>query len=120
MFEKTLKIQVDFRYINVLGGTGECIFIDFWNYLNYSWTWGQWTTADISSRSYHVWVTSKIQVDFRFNTYLEGTGDCVLKIYEIASLFMFLRSENPLLTILLSYQVRSTSKIQVTFRFRKF
>ena len=28
-------------------------------------------------QSCHVWVTSKIQVDFRFNRYSGGTGDCV-------------------------------------------
>ena len=36
---------------------------------------------------------------------LGGTGDCVLWIFEISSLFMFLRSGNPLLTFLLSYNV---------------
>ena len=121
-------------------------------------------------QSYHVWVTSKIQVDFRFKTYLEvlvnvsyrflkfldyscfgvkesivdistelsclvdlenpgrlpvqhrvrGTGDFVLSIFEISSLFMFLRSGNHLLTFLLSYHVWGTLKIQVTFRFKRF
>ena len=51
---------------------------------------------------------------------LGGTGDCVLWIFEISSLFMFLRSGNPLLTFLLSYHVRGTSKIQVTFPFKRF
>ena len=51
---------------------------------------------------------------------LGGTGDCVLSIFEISSLFMFLRSGNPLLTFLLSYNVRGTSKIQVTFPFKRF
>ena len=51
---------------------------------------------------------------------LGGTGDCVLSSFEISSLFMFLRSGNPLLTFLLSCHVRGTSKIQVTFRFKRF
>ena len=51
---------------------------------------------------------------------LGGTGDCVLWNFEISSLFMFLRSGNPLLTFLLSYHVRGTSKIWVTFRFKRF
>ena len=51
---------------------------------------------------------------------LGGTSDCVLSSFEISSLFMFLRSGNPLLTFLLSYHVWGTSKIQVTFRFKRF
>ena len=51
---------------------------------------------------------------------LGGTGDCVLSIFEISSLFMFLRSGNPLLTFLLSYHVWVTSKIKVIFRFKRF
>ena len=51
---------------------------------------------------------------------LEGTDDCVLYIFEISSLFMFSRSENPFLIFVLSYHVRVTSKIQVNFRFKRF
>ena len=51
---------------------------------------------------------------------LGGSGDCVLSIFEISSLFMFLRSGNPLLTFLLTYHVWMTSKIKVTFRFKRF
>ena len=51
---------------------------------------------------------------------LGGTGDCVLYIFEIASLFMFFRSGNPLLTFLLNYNFWGTSKIQVNFRFERF
>ena len=115
--------------------------------------------------SYHVRVTSKIQVNFRYRRYskvlmilsykfleflqyscfqgqeincwhfywatmfgwprksrstsgTEGTDDSVLWIFEISSMFMFSRSRNPLLTFLLSYHVRVTSKIQVNFRYR--
>ena len=100
--------------------------------------------------SYHVSVTSKFQVNFRFERYwwyclincwnfhtihvfevkesiadistelpclsylenlgqlpvqgyLEGTDDCILRIFTISSLFMFSRSRNPLLTFRLSY-----------------
>ena len=49
-----------------------------------------------------------------------GTGDCVLQIFEISSPFMFLRSANHLMTFLLSYYVWETSKIQVTFWFKRF
>ena len=51
---------------------------------------------------------------------LGGTCDFVLSIFEIPSLFMFLSSGNPLLTFLLSFHVRGTSKIQVTSRFKRF
>ena len=50
---------------------------------------------------------------------LEGTYDCVLQIFKISSLYMFLRPRNPLPTFLLSYNVRLTSKIQVNFRYRR-
>ena len=49
-----------------------------------------------------------------------GTGNCVLSIFEISSLFIFLRSMNSLLTFLLSYHIWVTSKIQVTFQFNRF
>ena len=108
--------------------------------------------------SCHVWVTSKFQVNFRFDRYwwyclinfwnfhtihvfdvresnadistelpclsylenlgqlpvqgyLEGTDDCILWIFTISSLFMFLRSRNLLLTFRLCYDVWVTSKI---------
>ena len=52
---------------------------------------------------------------------LWGTDDWVLWIFfRISSLFMFSRSSNPLLTFLLSYHVRVTSKIQVNFRFERY
>ena len=51
---------------------------------------------------------------------LGGTGDCVLSSFENSSLFMFFRSRNPLLTFLLSYHIQETSKIQVTFPFKRF
>ena len=40
--------------------------------------------------------------------------------FTISSAFMFLRSRNPLLTFLLSYNVRVTSKIQINFRFERY
>ena len=49
-----------------------------------------------------------------------GTDDSVLKIFEIFTLFMFLRSGNPLLIFLQSYHVLVTSKIQVNFRFSRY
>ena len=114
--------------------------------------------------SYHVQVTLKIKVNFRFKRYwwfclvnfhnffsihvfevkesiadiptqlpclgdLENQGQLpvqevlmifVLWIFTISSVFMFLRSRNPLPTFLLSYHVWVTSKIQVNFRFRRY
>ena len=72
-------------------------------------------------QSYHVWVTSKIQVDFRFNRYSEVLVIVTCRFLKFLHyVFMFLRSGNPLLTFLLSYHVWGTSKIQVTFRFKRF
>ena len=51
---------------------------------------------------------------------LEGTDDCVLRIFEISSLFMFSRVRNPFLIFLLTYHVWVTSKIQVNFRYRRY
>ena len=48
------------------------------------------------------------------------TDDSVLYIFDIFSLFMFSRSRNPMLTSLLSYHVRVTSKIRVNFRFKGY
>ena len=45
---------------------------------------------------------------------LEGTDDLFLWIFTISSVFMFLRSRNPLLTLLWSYLVWVTSKISRT------
>ena len=64
-------------------------------------------------QSYHVWVTSKIQVNFRFRRYW---WFCLMD-FEISLLFMLSRSMNPLLIFLLSYLVWVTSKIWVNFRF---
>ena len=52
--------------------------------------------------------------------YLEGTDDCILRIFTISSLFMFSRSRNPLLTFRLNYDVWLTSKIQVNFQFERY
>ena len=51
---------------------------------------------------------------------LEGTDDCVLWIFEISSLFMFSRSENPFLILLLSFYARVSPKSQVNFRYRRY
>ena len=64
--------------------------------------------------SYDVWVTSIIQVNFRFERYW---WFCLMN-FEIFTLFVFSRSENPLLIFLQSYHVWVTSKIQVNFRFK--
>ena len=41
---------------------------------------------------------------------LEDTAECVLSIFEIFSLFMFSRSENPFLILLLSFYARMCPK----------
>ena len=51
---------------------------------------------------------------------LRGTDDFVLWIFIISSVFMFSGSRNPLLTFLLSYRFRVTSKIQVNSRFERY
>ena len=51
---------------------------------------------------------------------LGGTDDFVLWIFDISSLFMFLRMRNPFMIFLLSYHVSVTSKIQINFRYRRY
>ena len=51
---------------------------------------------------------------------LWGTDDCVSWIFTISLVFKFSGSRNPLLTFLLSYRFRVTSKIQVNFRFERY
>ena len=70
--------------------------------------------------SYHVRVTSKIQVNFRYRRYSKVLMILSYKFLKFLSVFMFLRSRNPFLTFLLSYHVRVTSKIQVNFRYRRY
>ena len=73
-------------------------------------------------QSYHVWETSKIQVDFRFKTYSEvlvNVSYSFLKFLDY-SCFKNLGSMNPLLIFLQSYHVWVTSKIQVDFRFNTY
>ena len=103
--------------------------------------------------SYHIWVPSEIQDNFRFKMFLEVliivsyrfsqilhyscfqglknlgqlpvqevqrvTYDCVLWNFTISLLFMISRLRNLLRTFLLSYHVWVTSKIKVTFRFKR-
>ena len=51
---------------------------------------------------------------------LECNDDFVSWIFTISSVFMFSRSRNTLVTFLMSYHVRVTSKIQVNFRFNRY
>ena len=71
-------------------------------------------------QSYHVWVTSQIQVDFRFNTYSEVLVNVSYRFLKFLHYLCFSKSRNPLLTFLLSYDVWVTSKIQVNFRFERY
>ena len=93
--------------------------IDFWNFLTIHVFGVKESIADISTE---LPCLGDLENPGRLPVQhvLGGTGDCVLSIFEMSSLFMFLRSGNPLLTFLLSYHVRATSKIQVTFPFKRF
>ena len=93
--------------------------IDFWNFLTIHVFGVKESIADISTE---LPCLGDLENPGRLPVQhvLGGTGDCVLSNFEISSLFMFLRSGNPLLTFLLSYHVRATSKIQVTFPFKRF
>ena len=51
---------------------------------------------------------------------LESTDDYVSWILTISSVFMFLRSNNPLPTFILSCNAWVTSKIEVNFRYRRY
>ena len=93
--------------------------INFWNFLTIHVFGVEESIADISTelpRLGDLENPGRLPVQH----VLGGTGECVLSIFEMSSLFMFLRSGNPLLTFLLSYHVRATSKIQVTFPFKRF
>ena len=67
--------------------------------------------------SYNVWVTSIIQVNFRFERYW---WFCLMIFFEIFTPFVFPRSGIPLLIFLQSYHVWVTSKIQINFRFKTY
>ena len=167
----TSKIQVNFRYRRY----SKVLIIlsyEFSKFLQYSCFRVSWNLLLTFLLSYHVPVTLKIQVNFRYRSrryskvlivlsyeflkflsihvfevqkyiadiptklpcsgYLEnpgelpvqevlkGTDDSVLWIFEISSVFMFSRSRIPLLTFLLSYHIRMTSKIQINFRYRRY
>ena len=93
--------------------------IDFWNFLTIHVFGVKESIADISTELPCLGDLGK-PGRLPVQHVLGGTGECVLSIFEMSSLFMFLRSGNPLLTFLLSYHVRATSKIQVTFPFKRF
>ena len=66
--------------------------------------------------SYHVWVTSEIQVNFRFERYW---WFCLINFWNFYNI-QFSRSGNPLLIFLQSFHVWVISKIQVDFRFNRY
>ena len=71
------------------------------------------------SQSYHVWVTSKIQVNFRFRRCSKVPMIPSYGFWFISSFPTFLRLRNPFLAVSRSYYVRVTSKIEVNFPFRR-
>ena len=71
----------------------------------------------IVSRSYPVWMTSKIPGQLPVLQVLEGTDDWVLWIFVISSLPTFSGSRNPFFIVSRSYPVWMTPKIQINFRF---
>ena len=66
--------------------------------------------------SYHVWVTLKIQVDFRFERYW---WFCLINFWNFHTIHVFEVRES-IADILQSYHVWVTSKIQVDFRFNRY
>ena len=69
-------------------------------------------------QSYHVWVTSQIQVDFRFNTYSEVLVNVSCRFLKFLHyVFEVRESSADIPTELLCL---GTSKIQVTFQFKRF
>ena len=66
--------------------------------------------------NYHVWVTSKIQVNFRFNRY---SNVLMIVSHRFSQFLLFSMSKNPFLTLLVSYHVWEIPKIQVNFWFKR-
>ena len=51
---------------------------------------------------------------------LAGFANLIITKFDFMTIFMFSRVRNPFLTLLLSYHVSVTSKIQVNFRYRRY
>ena len=85
--------------------------IDFWNFLTSHVSGVKESIADISTE---LPCLGDLENSDRLPVQhvLGGTGDCVLSIFQISLLFMFLRSGNPLLTFLLSYHVWGPRKFR--------
>ena len=60
--------------------------------------------------SCYIWVTSEIQVNFRYRRYSKVLMIVSYRFLKFLHYFMFLRSRNPLPTFQLSYHVRVTFK----------
>ena len=91
------KIQVNVRFKKYWG----FCHMNFWNFLTNHVFEVREPIADISTELPYLGDLenpSRLPVQYR----LGGTGYCALSILEISSLFMFLRSVDPLLTFLLS------------------
>ena len=93
--------------------------MDFWNFFTISVFEGEESISDIPIEL-PCFGDLENPGQLPVQEVLEGTDDCVLWIFVISSLFMFLRVRNLFLIFLLSYHVLVTSKIQVNFRFRRF
>ena len=65
---------------------------------------------------YYVWLTSKIQVNFRFTRYW---WFCLINFRNLFTIHV-LRSRNTLLIFLPGHPIWVTSKIQVNFRLKRF
>ena len=100
----TSKIQANFRFLQVLEGTDDCVLWIFVISSLHTFSRSR-NPFFIVSLSYPVWITSKIQANFRFLQVLEGTDDCVLWIFVISSLHTFSRSRNPFFIVTRSYPV---------------
>ena len=111
----TSKIQVNFRYRRY-SKVLMILSYRFLKFLHYLCFWGQGIYCRHSYRA----TTFEWPWKSRSTSGSRGTDDFALCIFTISSVFMFSRSKNPLVTFLLSYHVRVTSKIQVNFQFRRY
>ena len=111
----TSKTQVNFRYRRYSKVLMNVSYW-FWKYLHCLCFWGQ---------GIHCWHSYRATIfgwpwKSRSTSGSRGTDDFVLRIFTISSVFMFLRSRNPMPTFLLIYHVRVTSKLLVNFRYMRY
>ena len=105
----TSKIQVNFRFnrcsrVLMIGSHGFSWFLYSLRF------WGQGIHFFVVPQSYYVWVTSKIQVNFRF---YRSSRVLMIGSYGFSKFFSFStfsRSRNPFFIVSQSYYVQSTPR----------